>query len=99
MTYSNVNAIFDYHWRASLRPKAAAVMGALSGWALPRGTTVELNRDAYIEAEPLQRAQTVQILNNIRDQQGNPVLSVDEIRQAERFDQTSTADLHQGVMR
>ena len=60
MTYSNVNSLYDYHWRASLRPKASAVMGALSGWALPRGTFVELNRDAYVQAEPLQRAQTYQ---------------------------------------
>jgi len=97
MTYKNVTMLFDYHWRAGLRPKASAVMGALSGWALPRGTTVELNRDAYVQAEPLERAQTAQILNNIRDPAGNPVLSVDEIRAAERFDQVGTP-FHQGVM-
>ena len=37
MTYSNVESLFDYHWRASLRPKAQFVMRALSrasvaGW-------------------------------------------------------------------
>ena len=37
MTYSNVTALFDYHWRAGLRPKAQAVMSALSEWLLPRG--------------------------------------------------------------
>jgi HK97 family phage portal protein len=47
MTYSNVSQIFDYHDRLSLRPFAADVMAALSGWALPRGQTVELNRDEY----------------------------------------------------
>jgi len=88
MTYKNITALFDYHWRGGLRPKAQAVMGALSGWALPRGTTVELNRDAYIQPEPLERAQTYQILAGIVDAQGNPVLSVDEIRAAERFDQS-----------
>ena len=52
MTYSNVTALFDYHWRAGLRPKAQTVMAALSGWLLPRGTGVELNRDAYVQPEP-----------------------------------------------
>ena len=35
MTYSNVTALFDYHWRASLRPKAQTVMAALSEWVVP----------------------------------------------------------------
>ena len=47
MTYSNVTSLFDYHDRASLRPKASAVMSALSNWALPRGQAAELNRDEY----------------------------------------------------
>jgi HK97 family phage portal protein len=85
MTYSNVTALFDYHWRAGLRPKAQAVMAALSGWLLPRGTSVELNRDAYVQPEPESRARTAQILNAIRDPQGNPALTVEEIRAAERF--------------
>jgi HK97 family phage portal protein len=85
LTYSNASGLFDYHWRAGLRPKAQTVMAALSEWALPRGTAVEVNRDAYVEPEPYQRAQTAQILNNIRDPQGNPALTVDEIRAAERL--------------
>lgn len=85
MTYSNVTSIFDYHWRAGLRPQAQAVMAALSGWLVPRGTKVEVNRDAYVQPEPLVRAQTAQIYNNIRDQNGTPVMGVDEIRAAERL--------------
>jgi HK97 family phage portal protein len=100
MTYSNVTALFDYHWRASLRPKAQSVMSALSGWALPRGTRVELNRDEYVSPGPLERAQTAQILNSIVDQFGNPALSVDEIRQMERLDNSApaTGDLTSGVL-
>ena len=90
MTYSNVSQTFDFHWRAGLRPKAQAVMAALSQWALPRGTAAEINRDAYVQADPESRARTAQILNNIRDPQGNPALSVDEIRAAERFTATTT---------
>jgi HK97 family phage portal protein len=85
MTYSNVNAIFDYHWRAGLRPKAHAVMGGLSEWLLPRGTTVEVNEDSYVQPGPLERAQTAEILNRIQDKDGNPVLSVSQIQEAERL--------------
>ena len=87
LTYKNVVNLFDHHWRAGLRPKAAAVMSALSGWALPRGTGVELDRDAYIAAPPLERAQTAQILNSLVDPvTKQPALTVEEIRDAERLD-------------
>ena len=42
-------------------------MQAVSNWLLPRGTTVEVNRDEYIRPGPLERAQTDQILFNIQD--------------------------------
>ena len=93
MTYTNASGLFDYHWRAGLRPKAQAVMAGLSEWLLPRGSAVELNRDAYVEPEPYQRAQTASILNNIRDPQGNPALTVDEIRAIERFKVTGASGL------
>jgi HK97 family phage portal protein len=86
MTYSNTTQLFDYHWRAGLRPKAAALMAALSEWLLPRGTLLEVNRDAYVRPGPLERAQTAEIYNRIVDAQGNPVLTVQEIRDAERLD-------------
>jgi HK97 family phage portal protein len=100
MTYKNVTMWFDLHWRSGLRPKAQFLMEALSGWALPRGTTVELNRDEYIAAEPLERAQTAQILNSIVDPvTGQPALTVQEIRDAERLDNTSPSDVSSGVLR
>jgi HK97 family phage portal protein len=86
MTYSNTTQLFDYHWRAGLRPKAQAVMGALSGWLVPRGTIVEVNRDAYVRPGPFERAQTAEILHRITDPQGNPAITVEEIRAAERLD-------------
>ena len=85
MTYSNVTSLFDYHWRSGLRPSATAVMAGLSEWLLPRGTTVEVNKDAYVQPEPLTRAQTEQILV------GMGAMSVEEVRAAERLDdQTAT---------
>ena len=47
-------------------------MAALSGWLVPRGTRVEVNRDAYVQPEPLVRAQTAQIYNAIRDEDRHP---------------------------
>jgi HK97 family phage portal protein len=79
MTYLNATALFDYRWRAGLRPLAQHVMSALSGWALPRGTTVELNRDEFVRPGPLERAQAAEIWNRIG------ALSVDEIARRERF--------------
>jgi HK97 family phage portal protein len=100
MTYANVESIFSYHWRSSLRVHAHAVMSALSGWLLPRGTRVELNRDEYVQPGPYERAQTAQILNAIVDPTTQqPALSVAEIRRAERLDNSSPPDLAEGVLR
>lgn len=79
MTYANVSALFDFHDRAGLRPMINAVMSALSGWALPMGQTVELNRDEYVRQTPLERAQTYTALHGIG------ALTVEEIRAMERL--------------
>lgn len=62
MTYSNVSSLFDFHDRSSIRPKAMAVMSAMSGWVLPRGQAIELNRDEYSRPGLYERAQSYQIL-------------------------------------
>lgn len=79
MTYSNITSLFDFHDRASLRTKAVHVMSALSGWALPRGTSAELNRDEYTRPAFKERAEGYQIHKNMG------TLSVEEIRTMERF--------------
>jgi hypothetical protein len=79
MTYSNVSSVFDYHWRAGLKPKASRVMLALSQWLVPRGTTVEVNRDEYVQPGPFERAQTYEIHHRIGS------MTVEEIRESERF--------------
>lgn len=93
MTYSNVISLFDYHWRAGLRPKAATVMAALSVWALPRGTTAEVNRDEYVKPGPLERAQTWEILI------GLGVLSVEQVAEIERYNNSAPSEtLSAGVL-
>jgi HK97 family phage portal protein len=79
MTYSNVSSLFDYHWRASLRPKATDVMANLSGWLVARGTDLELDRDEYVRPGELERAQTYEILTRIG------AMTPDEVRIAERI--------------
>ena len=79
MTYSNANGLFDYHWRAGLRPMVSPVVHALSQWALPRGTDIEVNRDEYVRPDPFTRAQTWDILTRIG------VLSPEDVRHLERF--------------
>lgn len=77
--YSNVQQVFDFHDRASLRPKASAVMSALSMWSLPRGTNVELNRDEYSRPAFAERADAWVKLK------AAGIVSVEEIRVAERL--------------
>lgn len=79
MTYSNVTSVFDYHWRAGLRPKAGAVCSALSGWLVPRGTTLEVNRDEYVRPDPKTRAETWKLLVELG------VLTVEDVQAIERI--------------
>jgi HK97 family phage portal protein len=61
MTYKNMEWIFLYRWRGALGPFAAAVMGALSGWLLPRGTAIDVDETTYLAPTPLEQAQIDQI--------------------------------------
>jgi len=99
LVYSTTQALFDYHWRAGLKPKAAAVMAALSEWLLPRGVRVELNRDEYVQPGPLERAQADQIWAAIVDPAtGQPAKTVAEIRAQERLEDP-VPELAEGVLR
>ena len=85
LTYANARDLLDFHWRTTLRTQAGSVAAALSNWLLPRGSSVEFNRDEYVKADPLTRAQTYATLHAIVDEKGNPAITVEEIRLAERF--------------
>lgn len=62
LTYSNIESLFSYHDRSSLRPKVHTVMAALSGWALPAGQSIELNRDDYTRPGLVDRANAYKTL-------------------------------------
>jgi len=100
MTYKNMGDFFDFWWRDSLKATAQTIMSALSGWCLPRGTRVELNRDEFVQPPPLARAQAYQILFALQDPvTGQRAITVDEIRAAERLDNSTPADVAQGVLK
>ena len=79
ITYSNVESLFDFHDRSSLRPKANAVMAALGQWALPASEAVELNRDDYPRPGLVDRARAYEIMIN------SGVLKPEEARAMERL--------------
>ena len=79
MTYSNVSSLFDFHERASLGPKVAAVSAAIARWALPRGTGFDLNRDAYTRPSAVDRAAYYRTLHEIG------AITPEEIRTMERM--------------
>jgi len=86
MPFKNAEGIYDFHWRAFLRPKAATIMEAISQWALPNTQSVELNRDDYVRPPFNERVVGYQTLFNIVDPvTGARAITVEEIRQAERF--------------
>lgn len=87
LTYRNAEGIYDYHWRSSLKTKAAALMGAISLWALVRTQRIEVNRDEYVRPPFNERATGYSTLFNIYDPDtGQRAMTIDEIRAAERFD-------------
>lgn len=85
LTYSNANAIFDFHWRVTLRTAAQSVAKAMSNWLLPRGTIFEFNRDDYVRADDSVRASTDATLFNLIDEHGNRAKTIDEIRAGNRL--------------
>lgn len=90
LVYRNAEGIYDFHWRAYLRPKAATIMEAISNWALPSTQRVELNRDEYVRPGFAERVTGWSTLFNIHDEAtGERGISIEEIRAAERL--TGTA--------
>jgi HK97 family phage portal protein len=79
LTYSTTQSMYDAHWRETLQPHSRYLMGALSAWALPGRTSVEVDAEAYIRPDPLARANAYKILVEIG------AMTADEVRRAERL--------------
>lgn len=86
LTYNTTAAIYDYHWRSSLRPKAQTIFEGFSHWALPPDEFVEVNRDEYVRPAFNERVTAWSQLHAIVDPvTGQRAVTVEEIREAERL--------------
>jgi phage portal protein BeeE len=86
--YQTLSGMTSAWWRIGLRPAANRLMSAMSGWLLPSaGTWMELNRDDFIRsADPLQNVQALATAINTRDEEGFPLMTINEARVIERRD-------------
>lgn len=82
LTYTTTSQLTDHHDRSSLRTKAVAAMSALSGWALPRGQCVELNRDEYTRPGFKERAEAYKIMVEIGAMTGPEVRAMERLNGA-----------------
>jgi HK97 family phage portal protein len=79
LTYSNVSMIYDSHWRETLRPDSKYIMGALSAWALPAHSSVDLDAEEYIRPALTDRVAAYKQLVEMG------AMTPDEVRQIERI--------------
>lgn len=85
LTYANATALFDHHWRATLRPLANLIASAWSAFLLPRGQRIEFNPDRYVQPALGERVAAWMTMHNIVDADGTRAMDVPEIRSAERL--------------
>jgi HK97 family phage portal protein len=86
LTYSSVNMLTDFWWRSALRPLAQQIASSLSGWLLPGDRAIEFDRDEFIRPDLGTLASYYSTMHSIVDgDDGDPAMTVDEIRIAERL--------------
>jgi HK97 family phage portal protein len=85
LTYSTALMAREQHWQGGLKPKATALMQALSGWLLPRNSTIEVNRDEYLSPALPELVGAYATLFGLVDETGNRAMTIDEIREATRI--------------
>lgn len=77
LTYANANSLFEFHWRAMLRPLGRKITEALSTWALPRGRKLHLNSGDYVQPALPERT------NAYKEMHAAGALTLDEWRALE----------------
>ena len=93
LVYNTAALTLEYQWRAHLRPLVRPIVAALSKFALPAGTTLELNRDDYVKPSGLEEAQMYSTFT------GAGIMSIDEVRTKMRLDSAApTETLTSGVL-
>jgi phage portal protein BeeE len=79
LTYASTVSIFQYHWNSFLEPSGSFITKALSNWALPLHTELNIDPTAYIRESMAVRGQFYQSMHSIG------AMTIEEIRAAERF--------------
>lgn len=79
LTYASTVSIFQYHWASFLEPSATFITRALSNWALPLHTELNVDPTNYIRESMAVRGQFYQLMVSIG------AMTIDEVREAERF--------------
>lgn len=97
LTYQTVEGMYEYHWRASLRPLATGLMEAISNWALRAvDEVIELNRDEYTRPALGERVTAYSTLHGLVEVDAAGVerraITIAEIRSAERLDADDEVD-------
>src|SRR4029077_20781400 len=80
LTYANATALFDHHWRATLRPLADLIARGWWQFRLPRGQRFEFNPDRYVQPALGERVAAWMTMHGIQDGDGSRAMSVAEIR-------------------
>jgi hypothetical protein len=85
LTYTSTGQLATFWWISALRPLASQIAASLSAWLLPRGQRIEFNRDEFVRPDAASLAAYYSTMHSIVDGDGNPAITVNEIRVAERL--------------
>lgn len=80
LTYANASTLRDDHYRSTLRITAGKMGRGLSEWALPADLSLTLNASEYVQGTVAERVDTYLPLLTALDQDGQPVLTGEELR-------------------
>jgi len=85
LSYSSPKMARDQHWSGFLLPLCQRIAGALSNWALPRGTRFEFNPNRYLQGDAMDQTAALAAAFAVVDEKGRRGLTIDEFRTAMRF--------------
>ena len=85
LTYSSPAMARVQHWAGYLLPLCQRIAGALSNWALPRGTRFEFNPNRYLQDDAASQVQALASAFAVVDEKGRRGLTVEEFRTAMRL--------------
>lgn len=85
LTYSSPAMARVQHWAGYLLPLCQRIAGALSNWALPRGTRFEFNPNRYLQDDAASQVTALAAAFAVVDEKGRRGLTVEEFRTAMRL--------------